>query len=191
MNIASICLGPLGTNCYLVEESGQRVLIDPAEDSAALHAFVGSRRIDAIINTHGHFDHVGGDWAFPDTPVKIHPADLSLLKATHPEPPGTIEGLAEGDRVLDGLTVFHTPGHSPGSIVLIGEGILFVGDLLFAGSIGRVDLPGGSPNDMFSSLLRIVALPGDYTVYPGHGETTMLDLERQRNPFLVGIGDRS
>ncbi len=189
MNIASICLGPLATNCYLVEENGRRVLIDPAEDSTVLRDFVGDRSIDAIVNTHGHFDHVGGDWAFPDVPIRIHAGDLPFLEATRSDRPGAIHHLQDGDRVLESLVVVHTPGHSPGSVVLVGGGVLFAGDLLFAGSIGRVDLPGGSPNDMFDSLRRIVALPGDYTVYPGHGEETTLDVERRRNQFLRGLGD--
>lgn len=191
MNIASICLGPLATNCYLVEERGMRILIDPAEDSAELRAFVGEQSVDAIINTHGHFDHVGGNWAFPGVPVRIHADDLPLLSTTHPEPSGAIELIEEGEKILGALTVLHTPGHSPGSIVLVGDGVLIAGDLLFAGSIGRVDLPGGSPNLMYESLCRIVALSGDYTVYPGHGDPTTLEAERRRNPFLVGLGERA
>jgi len=81
----------------------------------------------------------------------------------------------------------HTPGHSPGSIVLRGDGVLFVGDLLFAGSIGRTDLPGGSTEDMRQSLRRIASLPGDYLVYPGHGPATSLERERRENPFLIDL----
>ena len=95
--------------------------------------------------------------------------------------------LAEGDEIVAGLTVLHTPGHSPGSIVLLGDGALFAGDLLFAGSIGRTDLPGGSPREMDASLRRIVGLPGDMTVYPGHGGVTTLEAERESNPFLVSV----
>jgi len=186
MKIASICLGPLATNCYLLEVGDRRVLIDPAEDSQALHDFVGDREIHAV-NTHGHFDHVGGSWAFPQAPVWIHAADLPFFEAQHPDPPGTVHDLQPGTGILDGVTVHHTPGHSPGSIILVADGVLIVGDLLFAGSIGRVDLPGGSPNQMFDSLRWLVSLPGDYTVYPGHGEATTLDVERKRNPFLIGL----
>ena len=83
--------------------------------------------------------------------------------------------------------MLHTPGHSPGSIVLLADGELFAGDLLFAGSIGRTDLPGGSPREMDESLRRIAKLPGDLTVYPGHGEITTLQRERETNPFLVAL----
>lgn len=187
MRVASICLGPLATNCYLVEHGGCALLIDPAEDSPALRTLIGNGRIDWIINTHGHHDHTGGDWAFPGVPVRIHAADLPFLEETHPDHPPIGRALEEGEHVIDGLTVLHTPGHSPGSVVLVGDGVLFAGDLLFAGSIGRTDLPGGSVEEIVASLRRVVRLPGDYTVYPGHGEATTLELERRCNPFLVGL----
>lgn len=187
MEIRSVCLGPLATNCYLVEHAGSVALIDPAEDSPRLRAFVGNRRVDMILNTHGHFDHTGGDWAFPGAPVRIHAADVRFLDENYPDRPPIGATLAEGEVVLGALTVVHTPGHSPGSVVLRGEGVLFVGDLLFAGSIGRTDLPGGAAGEMVASLRRIANLPGDFAVYPGHGEPTTLQLERRRNPFLVGV----
>lgn len=188
MRVASVCLGSLATNCYLVEHADGVILIDPAEDSGALRALVGDRKVSFIINTHGHSDHTGGDWAYPKAPVRIHAADLPFLAETHPGHPPLGDGLEDGEIILEGLSVVHTPGHSPGSIVLAGEGVLFAGDLLFAGSIGRTDLPGGSIEQMIESLRRIGGLPGDYTVYPGHGETTTLELERRCNPFLVGLG---
>ena len=187
MRVLSVCLGPLATNCYLVEHAGSTLLVDPPEDSAELRTFVGDRRIDWILNTHGHFDHTGGDWALLGVPVRVHASDLAFLEEDHPNHPPLGPSLEDGEEVVDGLSVLHTPGHSPGSVVLAGEGVLFVGDLLFAGSIGRTDLPGGSVDEMVASLRRIVRLPGDYIIYPGHGETTTLDLERRRNPFLVGL----
>jgi len=187
MRIESICLGPLATNCYLIESAGRTILVDPAEDSPALRAFVGERKIDWIVNTHGHIDHIAGDWAYPGVPVRIHVADVPFLDAAHPSHPPLGPPLEEGDEILEGLTILHTPGHSHGSIVLKGDGVLIVGDLLFAGSIGRTDLPGGSMAQMVESLERIVRLPGGYTVYPGHGEATTLERERARNPFLVGM----
>jgi len=187
MRIASICLGPLATNCYVLEFGGSVALIDPAEDSPALRALIGDRPVGWILNTHGHFDHTGGDWAFPEASVRIHAADLPLLVETHPDHPPVGETLADGDAVLGEFTVIHTPGHSPGSIILVGAGVLFAGDLLFAGSIGRTDLPGGSVNEMIASLRRLVQIPGDLTVYPGHGEVTTLEIERRCNPFLAGL----
>jgi hydroxyacylglutathione hydrolase len=187
MEITSVRLGPLATNCYLVEHAGSAALIDPAEDSPRLRAFVGNRRVDWVFNTHGHFDHTGGDWAFPSAPVRIHAADLPFLDEAYPGHPAVGATLEDGEVVLGELTVVHTPGHSPGSVVLLGDGVLFVGDLLFAGSIGRTDLPGGSADEMVASLRRIANLPGDYTVYAGHGDVTTLAVERRRNPFLVGL----
>jgi glyoxylase-like metal-dependent hydrolase (beta-lactamase superfamily II) len=187
MEIRSICLGPLATNCYLVEHAGSVALIDPPEDSARLRSFVGNRRVDWILNTHGHFDHTGGNWAFPEASVRIHAGDVPFLDETYPDHPAIGPTLADGEVVLEALTVIHTPGHSPGSVVFRGEGVLLVGDLLFAGSIGRTDLPRGSTDEMVASLRRIASLPGEFAVYPGHGEATTLEVERRRNPFLVGL----
>jgi len=187
MNIESVCLGPLATNCYLLESEGRAILVDPAEDSEALRAFVGDRTLDWIVDTHGHIDHIAGNWVFPGVPIRIHEADVPFLDAAYPEHPPLGPHLEEGEEILPGLVVLHTPGHSLGSVVLKGKEFLLVGDLLFAGSIGRTDLPGGSMQEIAVSLERIVRLPGDYTVYPGHGEVTTLEMERRRNPFLVGL----
>jgi len=187
MDVSSICLGPLGTNCYLVESGRRAILVDPPEDSPRLRAFVGARRIDWIVNTHGHIDHTAGNTAFPDVPVRIHRDDVPFLESAHPRHPPLGPPLEEGDEILDGLVVLHTPGHSRGSVVLKAESCLIVGDLLFAGSIGRTDLPGGSMREIVQSLTRLVRLSGDYTVYPGHGEATTLGRERRRNPFLIGL----
>lgn len=185
MNVASICLGPLATNTYLLKAQGAVLLVDPAEDSAALRRFVGERSPDLIINTHGHFDHTGGNDAYPSVPLRIHPDDRGFLDETCERRAGGIEDLREGDAVA-GLRVVHVPGHSPGSIVLVGHGVMLVGDLLFAGSIGRTDLPGGSMAQMRRSLRRILREIDDAVVYPGHGPQTTLDRERRTNPFLGG-----
>jgi len=187
MRISSICLGPLITNCYLVELEDRTVLIDPAEDSKRLASLVGDRSIDAVILTHGHFDHVGGAWSCDGAEVMMHEADLAYVKQFYPDHGPIDRMLCEGDEAVAGLQVLHTPGHSPGSIVLVGDGVLFVGDLLFAGSIGRTDLPGGSPDEMEKSLRRIASLAGDLIVYPGHGEVTTLGRERRSNPFLASM----
>jgi len=190
MRVSSVCLGQLATNCYLVEIGGTTVLVDPAEDSDRLADFVGERTIDAVVLTHGHFDHVGGAWAFPDATVHIHPADRPFVDHAHPDRPEIVGILDEAHEIAPGLRVLHTPGHSPGSVCLYAEadGVLFGGDLLFAGSIGRTDFPGGDPRVMRESLRRIVALDGDPTVYPGHGEITTLERERQTNPYLLMMG---
>ena len=187
MKVRSICLGPLSTNSYLVEFGGKRILIDPAEGGDPLRMFVGEEAPDVVLNTHGHFDHTGGDWEFPGAEILIHAADVPLLDQAYPGHPPIGRTIADGEEIAPGLKVIHTPGHSPGSIVLCGEGVLFVGDLLFAGSIGRTDFPGGSEEDMRRSLLRVSSLPGDYLIYPGHGPATTLERERRENPFLVNL----
>ena len=149
-----------------------------------------SSGLDAILLTHGHFDHVGavGDIAAEtDCDVYISAADLSLppmitngkLFYTHTYP-------ASGTLNLAGLTlrILPTPGHTPGSVCLLTGDTILSGDTLFRGSCGRTDLPGGSWEQIAASLKTLAALPGDYRVLPGHGEETTLDWERKHNPYL-------
>lgn len=189
MQIESICLGALATNCYLVSANGTTIIIDPAEPSAPLHSLIGTRKVDLVVNTHGHFDHVGGDWVLREqgARIRLHQADLPYVDHYYPNHPPIDACLEDGEEIAGILRVLHVPGHSPGSIVLVGEGVAFSGDLLFAGSIGRTDLPGGSMEDMRESLRRLLALPGNTRVYPGHGEATTLEKERRTNPFLIPI----
>lgn len=189
MRIESVCLGQLATNCYLIDILGVIVLVDPAEPNTKLLSFIGDRRVDLIVNTHGHFDHVGGNWLLKEQGARIflHREDLPLVDRCYPGHAAIDCYLKEGDKIAGELAVLHLPGHSPGSIALLADGVLFSGDLLFAGSIGRTDLPGGSMPKMIQSLKRIVELDGDYQVYPGHGETTTLDRERRTNPFLRNL----
>ena len=186
MQIESICLGALATNCYLVSVNGTIIIIDPAEPSAPLHSLIGTRKVDLVVNTHGHFDHVGGDWVLREqgARIRLHEADLPYVDHYYPDHPPIDAYLEDGEEIAGILRVLHVPGHSPGSIALVGEGVAFSGDLLFAGSIGRTDLPGGSMEDMRDSLGRFLALPGNTRVYPGHGEATTLEKERRTNSFL-------
>jgi len=187
MRVEKVILGDLATNCYLLETDGTTVLIDPAVYDDRLGEFLAGRNVDLVINTHGHFDHVGGDWALKKAGAKllIHRADLRYVDEFYPGHPGFDRYIDDGDEIA-GLRVIHTPGHSPGSIVLIGDGIMFSGDLLFAGSIGRTDFPGGSMSEMRRSLRRILSLGRDFVVYPGHGPRTRLSVEQRKNPFLQG-----
>jgi hydroxyacylglutathione hydrolase len=184
MRVTSACLGPLGTNCYLIERDSKSLLVDPAEDSEALHALIGERSVDIVVLTHGHFDHVGGAWAVKASEILMHSDDLPFVDRFFPDHGAIDRYVEEGDEVLPGVAVLHLPGHSPGSIALRIEDNLFVGDVLFAGSIGRTDLPGGSTAAMTASLKRLSALSEDLTIYPGHGETTTLRVERETNPYL-------
>ena len=184
MRVSSACLGPLGTNCYLIELESSTIVIDPAEDCPALHSLIGDLSVDVVVLTHGHFDHVGGAWAVSAPEIVMHRDDLPFVDKSFPEHDPIHRTVEDGDEIKPGVKVLHLPGHSPGSIVLQVEDALFVGDVLFASSIGRTDLPGGSMEIMADSLRRLTALPGDYDVYPGHGDSTTLDCERQINPYI-------
>ncbi len=197
MNIHVLTLGHLAENCYLVEISGCVVVIDPGfEPEAVLHA-AGERKIEAILLTHGHFDHVGAVEALVEKcgcPVWMHQADYSpglhpMREALYPlaDWPREVMLCEEGDSIsAAGLRfqVLETPGHTWGSVCYRCGSALFSGDTLFAGSCGRTDLPGGSPEAMRRSLARLRELPGDCTVYPGHGDATTLARERQENPYF-------
>ncbi len=188
MKIESLPLGNLWTNCYLLRADDLVIIIDPAAESDELFQLIGTRGVDMIINTHGHFDHVGGNSILKEkygAKILLHQADAALFRETVPPEVEVDQFIDEGDKIGAGtLEVLHMPGHSPGSIILVGTGVIFCGDLIFAGSIGRTDFPGGSSRDMTTSLQRLAALPGDYTLYPGHGPTTTLAKERAMNPFL-------
>jgi hydroxyacylglutathione hydrolase len=195
LELERLVLGELATNCYILKAGEEATVIDPgAEDERLLRALAG-HRLRYILLTHAHPDHLGGvprlKREFPGASLLLHGADLEGLRWFLPqlEPDGLLE---EGTTLRLGkeeLRVLHTPGHSPGSVVfmLTGDGRLFVGDLLFRDSIGRVDLPGGSPSEMAHSLRRLIGLNGDFRVYPGHGPETTLARERARNPFLRGL----
>ena len=184
MHISSACLGPLATNCYLIELDSGTLLIDPAEDCPALHSLIGNRSIDVVVLTHGHFDHVGGAWAVDTPTIVMHREDLPFVDNAFPDHDEIHRFVEDGDEILPGVETMHLPGHSPGSIALRIEDALFVGDVLFAGSIGRTDLPSGSMKVLADSLRRLTALSGDFDVYPGHGDFTTLNCERQINPYL-------
>ena len=194
LNMRTLPLGDLQTNCYILwgEDTDRCVVIDPgdAPEIVLQVAQDAGKRIDAILLTHGHFDHVGGVRtvaARSGCRIYIHRKEMLL--------PDQMTGgmlfysntYAEGDELnLAGLTlrVLSTPGHTPGSVCLAVGDTLFTGDTLFAGSIGRTDFPGGDVADMKKSLARLVALSTDYRVLPGHGEETTLSVEKQRNPYL-------
>ncbi|MCD5417489.1 MBL fold metallo-hydrolase [Candidatus Bipolaricaulota bacterium] len=188
MEIESLPLGNLWTNCYLLRTDDLVIIIDPGAATDELFKLIGDGGVDMIINTHGHFDHVGGNRILKEkygAKILLHQADLALFHETVSPEVKVDQFIDEGDKIGAGmLEVMHMPGHSPGSIILVGTNVIFCGDLIFAGSIGRTDFPGGSPADMAASLQRLAALPGDYTLYSGHGPATTLAKERAMNPFL-------
>ena len=191
MTLKTYMLGTLGTNCYLLSHEGHAMVIDPAEDGAALAAILGKDglTLDAICLTHCHYDHVGGAAALQEetgAPVYLHPADLSIVPALSM---GRLtvktEAYPHGFSLAgEPVTVYHTPGHSPGSVCLLTGNFLFSGDTLFAGSCGRTDLEGGSWDAMRKSLCFLSSLDETLRVLPGHGESSTLKQETQWNPYL-------
>ena len=194
LNIHTFPLGAYQTNCYMVWEdtSSTCVVIDPGYEAETVLAEAKrlGKSIEAILLTHGHFDHVGAVKdiaAETDCKVYLCEEDLSM-------PPQLTAGTlyytdlyGEGDILsLAGLSfkVLHTPGHTPGSVCLQCEDTIFSGDTLFWGSCGRTDLPGGSWATIQKSLKRLAAISGDFKVYPGHGDDTRLDFERKMNPYM-------
>ena len=194
MKILTIPGGSLFTNCYMVwqEESSKCILIDPGFDAEQILEQVRTRgkTVEAILLTHGHFDHVGGVKdiaAETGCRVYIHEADLSLPNRLTLGTVPCTDRYAEGDTLsLAGLTlrVLHTPGHTPGGVCLLCENAMFSGDTLFAGTCGRTDLPGSDHRKMWDSLARLAALEEDYLVLPGHGEGSTLSEEKRSNPYL-------
>lgn len=206
MKIQSLTVGPLAENCYLVidETTNKAVLIDPGDEPEVILAALrrSGAALEGIWLTHAHFDHVGaigGVLREHRVPVHMHPLDAPLLALAvdsalqygfriDAPPPADVE-LAEGDRITVGsraLDVMHVPGHAPGHVAFHGEGVVFGGDCLFAGSVGRTDIPFGDRDALDASLVRLVSLGDDLTLYPGHGPPTTLGRERRSNPFLLG-----
>jgi len=194
MFVKMFTVGMLASNCFLVADarSGEAVIIDPGLDreSEAKNIINEIERngfeVKYIVNTHGHPDHTSGNQIlknYTKAPILIHEYDASLLTS-----PPADRKLREGDLIEVGsikLRVVHTPGHSKGSVILLSSDIVFSGDTLFAGSIGRYDLPGGSLDELVNSLKnKLLTLPDHLKVYPGHGPVSTIGEERRYNPFL-------
>lgn len=202
MRIQRLTLGPLDTNCWIVDDGagGPALVVDPAGEPGAILGALDGARVEVVVLTHGHFDHIGAAHAICETtgaPLAVHAGDAAGLTS----PAGTGGAmfgfdvtappadrlLADGDTVDAGavtLEVLHTPGHTPGSMCLLGGGHLLSGDTLFAGSIGRTDFPGGDMPAMRRSIARLASLPDETRVHPGHGPETTIGRERRVNPFF-------
>ena len=196
MNIKTMQVGPLGTNCYLLEDEHTRAaaVIDPGGDGARIEAQLRAdgAELKRILLTHAHFDHTGGvaehHAAHPEVPVFLHPADAARLGSQVFPPIGApTVPYGDGDVVKLGdldIQVLHTPGHTPGGVCLLVGDALFTGDTLFQGSMGRIDFEGGSYEDIMASLARLAHLPGDFRVLPGHMDASTLERERKTNYYI-------
>ncbi|MDR7481693.1 MAG: MBL fold metallo-hydrolase [Armatimonadota bacterium] len=209
MILETLQVGPVGTNAYVIgdEATHAGAIIDPGDEPARVLAVVARHQltVEAIVATHAHFDHVGAVRPLVEAtgaPFLLHEAELPVLEVAAeralllfgvsvPPPPPPTRLLREGETLtLAGrpFRVVHAPGHSPGHLCLLGEGLAFVGDVIFRGSIGRTDLPGGDYEVLLRSIARhILTLPDDTVLYNGHGPATTVEWERRTNPFLAGL----
>jgi len=194
MFVKMFTFGMFATNCFFVRDTKTReaLIIDPGFDRESEAKTIlkeiesNDFEVKYIVNTHGHSDHIGGNRALKEltkAPILIHEYDAPMLSNPHAD-----RLLHDGDLIDVGsikLRVIHTPGHSKGSIILLSSDAVFSGDTLFAGSIGRYDLPGGSLEEIKSSLKnKLLILPDYLKVYPGHGPVSTIGEERRSNPFL-------
>jgi hydroxyacylglutathione hydrolase len=206
MKIQTLTVGPLEENCYLVidESTNRAVLIDPGDEPARILAAlqVSGATLESVWLTHAHFDHLGGlagvVRAHP-VPVYMHPLEATLHEIAVDSalrfgirieaPPVPDREFAEGDRVQVGsqlLHVIHVPGHAPGHVAFHDDSVIFGGDCLFAGSIGRTDLPFADRETLDASVARLMTLGDELILYPGHGRATTIGRERRTNPFVLG-----
>ena len=197
MKIETLTLGAYQTNCYLVREESRNdiLIIDPGYEPQAIlnHITEQGYTAAAILLTHGHFDHVGGVKdlvAEIDCPVYLCPEELAMPESVTAGRLYYTDPYYDGDTfTLAGLPfrVLQTPGHTPGSVCLLFDGVMFCGDTLFDGSCGRTDMPCGSWEQMHASLQKLNALKEDYVLYPGHGGISRLSLQKKTNPYLRGL----
>ncbi len=204
MEIRSMQLGMIETNCYIFWQEGSHRcgVVDPGDQGEQVVAWLQGLELEpeAILLTHSHFDHISGIFGlqarWPQLPVYCHPADIdrqnkttALFGSVHP----TVSSFANIREYQPGQTLtvasftvepLHTPGHTPGSVSLRVGSVLFTGDTLFQGSIGRTDLPGGNYPQIMASLKKLALLEGDYQVFPGHNDSTTLDRERRTNHYM-------
>ena len=202
--IQSFSVMPFDENCYVVsDDTGEGVVIDPGGMAREILAYIREAKlsIKAVLDTHGHCDHIGANDAIRDVtgaPLYIHKEDAPMLTDMKKNLAAFMgfqalsrpaeHLLSEGDKISFGasnLEVLHTPGHTTGGVCFVGDGVAFTGDTLFAGSIGRSDFPGGSERDLIGNIKKkLLALPDETKVYAGHGPSSEIGWERVHNPYL-------
>lgn len=207
MIVDHVTVGPFDENCFLLvdEDTATAVIVDPGDEGDRIAAMAAGRGVtpSAVWLTHAHLDHIGAVSAvrrtWPGIPVYLHAADRTLYgqgKASaesyglpFEQPAPADREFTEGDTLSIGATqfaVWHVPGHAPGHVAFVGDGIVVSGDCIFAGSVGRTDFPYCDPKAFTASLKRLMSLPDSTVVYPGHGPATTIARERSSNPFLNG-----
>ncbi len=204
LTIQSFAVMPFDENCYVVsDETGEGVVIDPGGMAKQILAYIREAKLSiaAVLNTHGHCDHIGANDEIRDetgAPLYIHREDAAMISDMKLNLSAFMgfrvisrpaeQLLSEGDKISFGqseLEVIHTPGHTKGGVCFVGEGAAFTGDTLFAGSIGRSDFPGGSERDLIGNIKKkLLALPDETKVYSGHGPSSEIGWERKCNPYL-------
>ncbi|MFO8111135.1 MAG: MBL fold metallo-hydrolase [Desulfosalsimonadaceae bacterium] len=205
MIVKTLAVGPIMANCYIVgcEETRHAAVIDPGDEADRILMSLAEDKLNVkyILNTHGHFDHVGANKRLKEATgakIAIHPDDAEMLDminvaaasfgmaAENSPPPDLL--INDGDKITFGnitLEVMHTPGHSLGGVSFFSDGVVFVGDTLFAGSIGRTDFPGGDFNTLISSVKnKLFVMPDEVKVLTGHGPATTIGQEKRTNPFF-------
>ncbi|TMI49152.1 MBL fold metallo-hydrolase [Candidatus Bathyarchaeota archaeon] len=208
--VHTLVVGRLQTNCYILQSDSTALVVDPGDEPERILRFLAEIAVkpSRIIATHTHFDHVLGVDSIRDKfqiPFLIHHDDLSMLESMQsrvrqimgfsvPPPPKVDQFLRDGESIAfgeDRVKVIHTPGHSPGSISLVGPRFVLTGDALFNQSIGRTDLPGGDLDTLVRSITeRLFTLDDDTIVYPGHGPETSIGDEKLANPFVGQVAKR-
>jgi glyoxylase-like metal-dependent hydrolase (beta-lactamase superfamily II) len=202
VEILSFVMTPFSENCYVILDGGEAMVIDPGEPAQELFKALEGHRVTTLVNTHAHIDHVGGNAAvkqrtgaefvchadaadmLPSVPAQGRMFGVSVAPSPAPD-----RLIAEGDTLRVGeveLRVVDVPGHAPGHIALVGDGFVISGDVLFAGSIGRTDIPGADFSQLMESIrTRLLTLPDDTVVLSGHGPATTIGAERDTNPFIL------
>jgi len=204
MKIKTITVGPIQSNCYIAydEKSLDAIVIDPGEEPGKIMGEIDENhlKVHYIVCTHGHFDHIGAVAEVKkktgakvainkkDIEIYKHAGELAASWGFHIEQPSEPDLLlGDGDEIVVGSLRFRvlvTPGHSPGGICLHGQGVLFSGDTIFAGSVGRTDLYGGDMAELKKSFVRLISLPSDTKIFPGHGSSSTIREEKATNFFI-------